>query len=188
VTERKAIEGMQAKTGDVLFQLADISEIWALADISERNLGLIGVGDTATVKPRGYPGRSFAGKISVIYPEIDKATRTAKVRIEVANPGNVLLPGMYADIDIATGHETPVLSVPEHAIIDSGERKIVLLDKGGGRFEPREVKTGRQGGGYVEIRDGIQENDKVVDSANFLIDAESNLKSALKTFAQGDAK
>ena len=107
-------------------------------------------------------------------------TRTARMRIELPNPDELLRPGMYADVEIATGSQTPVLTVSDSAVIDSGERQIVLLDKGEGRFEPRAVKLGRRGDGYVEITDGLAKSDKVVVSANFLIDAESNLKSALQ--------
>ena len=188
VTERNAVEGMQAKTGDVLFRIADISAVWLLADVAERDLSLIAIGQTATVKPRGYPGRTFTGKIALIYPSINKETRTARVRIELANPDGVLLPDMYADVEIASGSGEPVIAVPDSAVIDSGTRQVVIVDKGDGRFEPREVKTGRRGDGYTEIREGLTAGDKAVVSANFLIDAESNLKAALQSLAQGDAK
>ena len=113
-------------------------------------------------------------------------TRTGRVRIELPNPDEVLRPDMYADVDISTGAEAPVVTVSSSAVIDSGERQIVLLDKGEGRFEPRAVKLGRRGAGLVEIKEGISENDKVVVSANFLIDAESNLKAALKGLDAGE--
>jgi Cu(I)/Ag(I) efflux system membrane fusion protein len=109
-----------------------------------------------------------------------------RLRIELPNPGEVLRPDMYADVEIATGTDTPVLTVSSSAVIDSGERQLVLLDKGDGRFEPRAVKLGRRGDGRVEIKEGLAENDKVVVSANFLIDAESNLKAALKGLDTGE--
>jgi membrane fusion protein, copper/silver efflux system len=189
VTEHNVVEGMQAKTGGTLFRIADISTVWVLADVAERDLGSIAAGQTATVRPRGYPGRSFTGKITLVYPSINKETRTARVRIELANPDYLLKPDMYADVEIAAGSEQPVLAVPDNAVIDSGTRKIVIVDKGDGRFEPREAQLGRRGGGYIEIRDGVAANDKVVVAANFLIDAESNLKAALQSLAAaGDAK
>jgi membrane fusion protein, copper/silver efflux system len=189
VTEHNVVEGMRAKMGDVLMRIADISVVWVLADVAERDLGAIAVGQTATVKPRAYPGGTFTGKITLIYPMINKQTRTARVRIELANPDNLLMPDMYTDVEIASGSEVPVIAVPESAVINSGTRQVVIVDKGEGRFEPREVKTGLSGGGFVEIKDGIAETDKVVVAANFLIDAESNLKAALQGLATpGDVK
>jgi Cu(I)/Ag(I) efflux system membrane fusion protein len=110
------------------------------------------------------------------------------VRIELANPHLLLKPDMYAEAEIETGGSDAALAVPDSAVIDSGDRQIVLVDKGEGRFEPRTVQLGRRGGGYVEIRDGLKESESVVTSANFLIDAESNLKSALQSLATGAAQ
>jgi len=180
VTEHMVVEGMQAKMGEVLFRIADISSVWVLADVAERDLAMIATGQTATVRPRSYPGRSLTGKITLLYPMINKDTRTARVRIELANPDYILKPNMYTDVDIASGSEQPVLAVPDNAVIDSGTRKVVIVDKGEGRFEPRDVTLGRRGGGYVEIRDGVTDGERVVVAANFLIDAESNLKAALQ--------
>jgi membrane fusion protein, copper/silver efflux system len=188
ITEHNVVEGMQAKAGDVLFRIADLSVVWVLADVAERDLGLIAPGQAVRVTPRGYPDRTFTGKIGLIYPVLNKETRTARVRIELANPDTILRPNMYADVVIASGSQKPAIAVPENAIINSGTRQIVILDKGEGRFEPREVKAGMRGDGYVEIKDGVSESDKVVVAANFLIDAESNLKAALKGLAAGDVK
>jgi Cu(I)/Ag(I) efflux system membrane fusion protein len=138
------------------------------------------------VRPRAYPDRSFTGKIALIYPHMNASTRTARIRIELANPDGLLRPDMYADVEIATGSESPVLTVSSSAVIDSGQRQLVLLDKGDGRFEPRPVKLGRRGDNRVEITEGLSEDDKVVVTANFLIDAESNLKAALQGLASGD--
>jgi Cu(I)/Ag(I) efflux system membrane fusion protein len=115
----------------------------------------------------------------LIYPHLMTETRTARIRIELPNPDNVLRPDMYADVAVATGTAAPVVTVSSSAVLDSGDRQIVLLDKGDGRFEPRPVKVGRRGDGRIEIKEGLAENDSVVVSANFLIDAESNLKAAL---------
>ncbi|MCP3389335.1 efflux RND transporter periplasmic adaptor subunit [Bradyrhizobium sp. CCGB12] len=184
VLQRNAIEGMRAQPGDVLFRIADISRVWATVDVAERDLGNVAVGQPVTVRARSYPGRDFTGLIGVIYPQVNKETRTARIRIELANADLALLPDMYVDAEIDTGTPVPVLSVAESALLDSGSRQAVLVDKGQGRFEPREVKPGRRGDGYVEIRDGLAEGDAVVTSANFLIDAESNLKAALKGFVE----
>lgn len=188
VLERNAIEGMRAQPGDVLFRVADTSVVWAMIDIAERDLGVLAVGEPVVVRVRGYPGREFTGRVGVIYPQLNKDTRTARIRIELANPDAALLPDMYVDAEIDTGGPLAVLAVPDNAILDTGNRQSVLIDKGQGRFEPREVKLGRRGGGYVEIREGISEGEAIVVSANFLIDAESNLKAALKGFSEARDK
>jgi Cu(I)/Ag(I) efflux system membrane fusion protein len=182
ILERNAVNGMRAAPGAVLFRIADHQIVWAIADIAERDLGMIAVGQKVLVRPRAYPNRVFTGAVALIYPHMNAQTRTARIRVELPNPDELLRPDMYADIEIATGTETPVLAVPESAVIDSGQRQVVLLDKGEGRFEPRAVKLGRRGDGRIEITEGVSDDDKVVVSANFLIDAESNLKAALQGF------
>jgi membrane fusion protein, copper/silver efflux system len=185
VLERNAIEGMRAQPGDVLFKIADHSVIWALIDVAERDLGGISLGQRVVVRARSFPGREFAGKLEVVYPEINKETRTARVRVELQSPDQLLLHDMYVEAEIEVGKQEPVLAVPESAVLDTGTRQTVLVDKGDGRFEPREIKIGQRGGGYVEVRDGVKDGEPVVVSANFLIDAESNLKAALKGLAGG---
>ncbi|QUS37847.1 efflux RND transporter periplasmic adaptor subunit [Tardiphaga alba] len=184
VLERNAVEGMRAQPGDVLFRIADLSAVWAIIDVAERDIGAVSVGQPVTVRARGLVGKKFSGVVGVIYPQVNRETRTTRVRIELANPDAALLPDMYVDASIDTGNGDPVVSVPESAVLDTGSRQAVLVDKGDGRFEPRDVKLGTRGGGYVEIRDGIGEAEPVVVSANFLIDAESNLKAALKGFSE----
>jgi Cu(I)/Ag(I) efflux system membrane fusion protein len=184
VLERNATEGMRAQAGDVLFRVADISTVWATVDVAERDLGAIAVGQPVAVRARSFLGREFAGTISVIYPQVNRDTRTARVRVELANADLALLPDMYVDAMIDTGGSDPVTAVPESAVLDTGSRQAVFVDKGQGRFEPRDVKLGRRGGGYVEVRRGVGDGEPVVVSANFLIDAESNLKAALKGFSE----
>ena len=186
ILERAAVNGMRAAPGDVLFRIADHGIVWIVADVAERDLSLIAVGQKVDVRPRAYPDRAFSGQITLIYPHMNAETRTARVRIELPNPDGLLRPDMYADVEIATGTEAPVLTVADSAVIDSGSRQVVLIDKGDGRFEPRAVKLGRRGDGRVEIREGVAEGDKVVVSANFLIDAESNLKAALNSLDAGE--
>jgi Cu(I)/Ag(I) efflux system membrane fusion protein len=185
VLERNAIEGMRVQPGGVLFRIADHSVVWALIDVAERDLGAIAVGQPVTVKARSFPEREFTGKVEVIYPEINKETRTARVRVELKNPDLILLHDMYIDAEIGVGNPDSVLAIPESAVLDTGVRQSVLIDKGEGRFEPREVKLGHRGSGFVEIRQGLADGESVVVSANFLIDAESNLKAALKGFSEG---
>jgi Cu(I)/Ag(I) efflux system membrane fusion protein len=186
VLERNVSEGMRAQPGESLFRIADHSVMWGIIDVAERDLGALKVGQRATVRARGFPGREFSGKINVIYPQIAKETRTARVRVELPNPELLLIHDMYVDAEIETGSAESVLAIPESAVLDSGRRQAVLMDKGEGRFEPREVKLGHRGDGFVEVREGLAGGDAVVTSANFLIDAESNLKAALKGFAEGE--
>jgi Cu(I)/Ag(I) efflux system membrane fusion protein len=185
VLERNVTEGMRAQPGETLFRIADHRVVWAIIDVAERDLGVMAAGQRTIVRARSFPGREFAGKINVIYPQITKETRTARVRVELPNPEVLLIHDMYVDAEIETGSAESVLAIPESAVLDSGSRQAVLVDKGEGRFEPREVKLGHRGEGYVEVRGGLAEDDPVVTSANFLIDAESNLKAALKGFAEG---
>ncbi|MDV2986619.1 efflux RND transporter periplasmic adaptor subunit [Methylorubrum rhodesianum] len=183
ILQRTAIEGMKAAAGETLFRIGDISVMWVLADVPEYDLGSVKVGQPAAVHVRSLPGRAFTGKVGLIYPQVNAQTRTTRVRIELPNPDGTLLPDMYADVEIGTGATKPVIAVPNDAVIDTGARQVVLTDKGEGRFEPREVKVGARGAGYTEIREGVRAGEQVVTSANFLIDAESNLKAALQSMA-----
>ena len=144
-------------------------------------------GQPVVVRARSYPDRTFPGKVALVYPHLNPATRTVRVRIELPNADFLLRPDMYAEAEIDTGSGKPLLAVPESAVIDSGERQIVIVDKGEGRFEPRPVRLGRRGAGYAEIREGVKDGEAVVTSANFLIDAESNLKAALKGLSDAGA-
>jgi membrane fusion protein, copper/silver efflux system len=180
ILERRAVDGQAFKSGDVLFRIADHSMVWVMADIAEGDIGAVKPGQAVTVRMRAYPGRTFKGKVTVVYPHLMKETRTGRVRIELPNPDLALLPDMYGDVEIATGSHEPVVTVPTSSVIDSGSRQIVIIDLGEGRFESKDVKLGRRGSGYVEVLEGIQEGDSVVVDGNFLIDAESNLNAALK--------
>jgi len=182
VLERNWSDGQGFKAGDVAFRIADQSLVWMMADVAEGDIGGIRPGQPVKVTTRAHPGRSFAGKVAVVYPTLMKETRTVRVRIELSNPDTALLPDMYGNVAIATGGDGVAPAAPASAIIDSGSRQVVLLDKGDGRYEPREVTTGRKGDGFVEVLDGVSAGDKVVANGNFLIDAESNLQAALKGF------
>jgi Cu(I)/Ag(I) efflux system membrane fusion protein len=189
VMQKPAIEGMMMKAGDEMMRLADLSSIWVIADVAEQDIGQVQVGSTAKVSFRAFPGEVFTGTVTFILHELEMATRTAKVRIEVANPDHRIKHEMFADVEINAGEgEDERLVVPVSALIDSGNRQVVLVDRGEGRFEPRPVKVGLRGDGYVEILDGLKSGDNVVVAANFLIDAESNLKAALSGFTSGAPK
>lgn len=188
ILERTAVNGMMASAGQTLFRIADVSSMWVTADVPEYQLNAIRIGAVAIIRIRSLPGREFTGKVDLIYPEIAMQTRTARVRIQLPNPDRLLLANMYADVDITTGGGTDVVTVPDSAVIDTGDRQVVIVDKGEGAFEPRNVKIGQRGDGVAEITDGIAAGDRVVVSANFLIDAESNLKAALSGLTPAEAK
>ncbi|MCZ8350308.1 MAG: efflux RND transporter periplasmic adaptor subunit [Rhizobium sp.] len=184
--ERNVVEGMKMAAGTTLFRIADATKLWVLADVPELGLASLRPGAEAMVRVRHRPDLTFSGKISLIYPQVNVETRTARIRIEIANPDLALLPNMFVNVEIAAGDNAERVAVPESAVIDSGTRKIVLIDRDEGRFEPREVKTGPRGNGFVAILDGVEEGDRVVTSANFLIDAESNLKAALQSLTMAN--
>jgi Cu(I)/Ag(I) efflux system membrane fusion protein len=188
VIEKRVINGQRVKAGDELFRIADHTHLWIIADVAEADLPAVKIGTRATVTVRAYMAQPTAGQVTFIYPELRAETRTARVRIEVPNPDGRLKIDMYADVVFDTGAgDSPVVSVPGTAVIDSGERQVVLVAKGEGRFEPRSVKLGRRGNGYIEVLEGVSTGEEVVTSATFLIDAESNLKAALQAFTQTEA-
>jgi membrane fusion protein, copper/silver efflux system len=184
ILERLATPGMMASAGQPLFRIADTSGIWVVADVPDA----VREGAKAIVSVRSLPGKQFVGEVSLVYPELRSETRTAKVRVELANPDGVLLANMLAEVEIESGSPTPVVSVPETAVIDTGDRQIVFVDLGDGRFEPREVKPGLRGNTEIAITDGIKVGERVVVAANFLLDAESNLTSALNAMTAGEVK
>lgn len=189
VVEKTAVEGMRFQAGDRLFRIVDTSVMWLIAEVYEQDLGYVKVGDAARVIVNALPQRPLQGRIAYIYPDVGRANRTARVRIEVANPNGLLRADMGATVEIEAPITDDGLSVPESAVIDSGRRQVVLVDKGEGRYEPRAVKIGARGPGWVQVVAGVFAGEKVVTSATFLIDAESNLRAALATFtAGGDEK
>ena len=185
VVEKMIINGQRVAAGDILYRLADHSRVWLIADVAETDIAAVKVGMNAAVKLRALPVQQIEGKVTFIYPVLKPETRTVSVRIELANPDGLLKPGMYADVVFAVGDSEAVTAVPASAVIDSGTRQVVLVVKGEGRFEPRAVKLGRRGGGFVEVVEGLSTGEEVVTSATFLIDAESNLRAALQSFSQG---
>jgi membrane fusion protein, copper/silver efflux system len=188
VIEKRVINGQKVKAGDELYRIADHSHLWVIADVAEADLPSIKIGTRATVTVRAYAAQAIEGEVTFIYPELRAETRTARVRIEIPNPDGRLKIDMYADVVFQSGAgEEPAIAVPASAVIDSGTRQVVLVAKGEGRFEPRAVKLGRRGDGYVEVLDGIGKGEEVVTAATFLIDAESNLRAALQAFTQPEA-
>ncbi|MBY3087043.1 efflux RND transporter periplasmic adaptor subunit [Rhizobium laguerreae] len=188
VLERMATAGMMAKPGDVLFRIADTSNVWVISGVPEYDLASVRSGAEVNVTVRSLPGRTFKGVVDLIYPDVDIQTRTTKVRIELPNPDGVLLANMYANVEIQAGAPNPVIAVPNSAVIDTGDRRVVFIDKGDGQFEPKDVTLGVRGENQTEITKGIAAGDKVVVAGNFLLDAESNLNSALSAMTQEEAK
>ncbi len=182
VLERMAVEGMMSEAGETLFRIADTSVVWVIAEVPESALMEIIEGAAVRVSFRGLAGAPMTGRIDTIYPELDMMTRTGKLRIELPNPDGRLLANMFAEVEIMLRQE-PVVQVPEGAVIDTGDRQVVILDLGEGRFRPVPVTIGRRGGGMVAIVSGVAEGDRVVSTATFLIDAESNLNAALAALA-----
>jgi membrane fusion protein, copper/silver efflux system len=190
VLEKAAVEGMRFTPGEALYRMADLSTVWLIAEVFEQDLGAIREGVVAKASLVAYPGASFEGVVTFVYPTLARETRTTKVRIEMPNREHLLKTDMFATIEfsapLAAG---PVLAVPDSAVLDTGTRQAVLIDRGEGRFEPRAVDLGGHADGYVEVRDGLRAGEIVVVGANFLIDAESNMKAALRAFTAptGDA-
>lgn len=188
VTEKKAVQGMRFMPGDALYQVTDLSSVWVMADVAEQDIASVKTGARATVHINAYPDKTFTAALTTIYPTLNAETRTVPVRLELANPGGLLKPGMFAQLELAVGAKSKVLTVPVSAVIDSGARQMILVQVGkaeDGRFEPREVHLGARSENYLEVLSGLREGEPVVTSANFLIDAESNLKAAIAGFGAG---
>jgi membrane fusion protein, copper/silver efflux system len=183
---KSIVVGARVMPGDELYRLADVSNVWIIADVPEQDVGRVAIGNPVSISVRAFPGEAFLGKVAFVLPELKKETRTAQVRIELPNPNHRLLHGMYADVNIDTGSTTAVVAVPESAVIDSGNKQVAIIEVGEGRFKPQEVKLGHRGGGQVEILEGLAVGDKIVTRANFLIDAESNLQAAFTALVAND--
>ena len=187
VTEKPALAGMRFGTGDTLFRTADLSHVWVIAQIPERDLAFVRVGQTARVTLKAWPEEQRAGRVALIYPELNMATRTVPVRIELPNSDGRLRAGLYADVALEGRiSDDAVVAIPDSAIIDTGARRVAFVSKGEGLFEPRNLTLGARANGLVEVKDGIAEGEDIVVSGNFLIDAESNLKAALAAFTPAE--
>ncbi len=181
VIEKMAVQGMKVMPGEKLLGIANLSNVWLYANIYEYELSLVKPGQKARVTINAYPGETFYATVSYIYPYMNTETRTAKVRLEMANPGFKIKPGMYANIEIESVISRKAVAVPEDAVLDTGERQAVIIDVGTGRFKMQDVKVGLKGEGYYQILSGLAPGWKVVTSANFLIDSESSFRSTAQT-------
>lgn len=178
VVGKNAVHGMKVDPGMSLFDIADLSQVWAVADIYEYELPGVRLGQEATMTLSYWTGRKWKGRVTYVYPTVDEKSRTVKVRLEFANPNGELKPEMFADVVLA-GSPRTLLRIPDDAVLDSGVRKIAFVDLGDGRLAPREVETGIQSDGFYEVRSGISEGEQVVTGANFLVDSESRLRAAI---------
>jgi Cu(I)/Ag(I) efflux system membrane fusion protein len=178
VIQKSAFKGVTVTPEMTLFVIADLSRVWVQADIYEYDIPHVRRGQEATLSLGSLPGKRLKGRVKFISPVVDETTRTTKVRFECDNRDLLLKPGMYATVELALdmGHG---LAVPEDAVIDTGQRKIVFVAHGGGRFEPREVRLGNKADNIYPVLSGLTENELVATSAQFLLDSESRLKAAI---------
>lgn len=179
VVRKDAVQGAFVQPGTELFEIADLSKVWVLADVYEYEIARVSVGQKARVEIAAYPQARFEGKIGFIYPTVDPDTRTLRVRLELDNKDMRLRPGMYGDVIIELGQSQGVV-VPSEALVDTGELQYVFIAKEGGRFEPRRVRVGARTGDKVQILEGVSPGETVVTTANFLIDSESRLHAAIE--------
>ena len=177
VMKREALPGKYIEPGTTLYEIADLSMVWISVDIYESDVAAVKVGQPATVTFAAYPGETFIGKVAYVYPTLNTEARTVRVRLEFQNPGLKLKPGMYGNVTLQTD-AVKTLVVPKEAVLDTGLRQLVFMDRGQGRYEPVSVKLGRRDQNSVEVMEGLKEGDRIVTSANFLLDAESKLASA----------
>jgi len=182
VVEKMALAGLKVMPGMNLYQIADLSTVWVLADVYEYEIPSLKIGQEATITLSYYPGEVFKGRVTYIYPYLTADTRTVKVRVELANSGEKLKPQMYANVELQSGYGKQ-LTVPEEAVLDAGNEQIVFVAHEGGYFEPRQVELGAKAQDRYIVLSGLSEGEKVVTSGNFLIDSESRLKSALSGMA-----
>jgi Cu(I)/Ag(I) efflux system membrane fusion protein len=178
-----AFQGMRVTPADTLYDIADLSHLWVLADVYEYNLRSLALGAEGHINVASSGDKAWKCTVTYISPTVEEKTRTVKVRLEVENADGELKPDMFADVflhvNVGEG-----LVVPDGAVINAGDRRLVFLDRGEGRFEPRQVKLGvRASGGGVQVLSGLSEGDQVVTAANFLLDSESSLRAALSGMA-----
>ena len=183
ITERNAFPNQHVTSDTVLYTLAGLSTVWVLADVYEYEGAGVRLGQPATLTLDYLPGRVFHGRVSYILPGVDPASRTLRARIEVSNPGDLLKPDMYGQVEIRTGGARRLM-VPESAVLDSGNRQVVYVDRGNGVLEPRPVRVGERADGRAEILEGLRAGERIVTSGNFLLDSESQLKAASGGTAQ----
>jgi Cu(I)/Ag(I) efflux system membrane fusion protein len=179
VVSTSVVEGSSRPAGTTLMRIADLSEVWVEAQVYEADLAMVSVGMPATVTLPYLPGQRFEGEIDYVYPFLDAASRTTRVRMSLDNTDGVLKPDMYAEILLAADFGERLV-VPTEAVIFAGETRVVFENLGGGRLAPRRIQTGLRNAGYIEVLDGLEAGAQIVTSGTFLIAAESRLSSGLE--------
>jgi Cu(I)/Ag(I) efflux system membrane fusion protein len=187
VVEKLVVQGDRFEPGQTILRLADLSTVWVVADVPTSAAADLTVGGAATFQTPSLPGQRFEGRVSFIQPLVNAGTRTIGVRIELPNPQGELRPGLFGDVDLTGSATDAAVVIPRSAVIDSGARQLVLVQTAPGRFAPRTVRLGVRSGDRIEVLSGVQVGEAVVVSANFLIDAESNLRSAMQGMDHGTA-
>jgi len=181
VLEKQAVQGMHITPGQSLYKVADLSVVWVEADLYEKEIAQVRVGQRAVVALDAYPGESFDGRAIYIYPFVQENTRTVKVRFQFPNARARLKPGMYANVELE-GAGGMTLTVPANAVLDSGTERIVFVSRGQGSFTPRTVKIGRRIGDRIEVVDGLEQGEQVAEGATFFLDSESQLRAGLHNY------
>lgn len=179
VVEMNVLAGQAIQAGQPLYTIADLREVWVEAELRETDAGLVTEGDAATIELAAFPGRPLRGRVEYVYPTLQPEARTLKARIAIPNPDGRLKPGMFATVRLSAPGRT-ALTVPSSALVRTGERQLVFADLGNGRIMPQEVEIGRVAGGFAEILSGVEPGQRVVTSAQFLLDSESNLAEVMK--------
>jgi membrane fusion protein, copper/silver efflux system len=181
VIEKAVERGQMVEAGQKLYRLADLGTVWVFAQIYEQDMPLVKLGQEAVVKVASLPDREFRGRVTFVYPTVDEKTRTARVRMEFENPGYLLKPGMFVSVEVAADTETPVVLVPDSAVLRSGAKNTVFIALEGGKFQARTVVLGAEGGdGLYEAVSGVKEGERVVTSGQFMLDSESQLREAIE--------
>jgi membrane fusion protein, copper/silver efflux system len=180
VTEKMIVKGQNIEPGMQLYKIIDYSRVWVEGAIYQQDVPFVNVGQRGNIELDYYPGEEFSGTVTYVAPEMNIESRTLMVRLELANTTDIRIkPGMNASVTIHVVMKKNSITVPDQAVIHSGLRTLVVLAKGGGYFEPREIQTGQTAGGYTQVLSGVNEGDEIVVSSQFLIDSESNLKAAV---------
>jgi RND family efflux transporter MFP subunit len=182
ITERNALPNLMVQPDTRLYTIADLSTVWILAQVFQNDLGRVKVGSPTSLTVDSYPGRVFRGRVDFIYPDVDMSTRTARARLVFSNSRMTLTPGMFVNVslDVDLGKQ---LAIPVSGVLQSGTRQIVFVDRGSGYLDPREVQLGPQANDEYIVLKGLQAGERIVTSANFLIDSESQLQAAIGSYA-----
>jgi len=180
VLEKNVVQGQAITAGAMLYRIANLRDVWIDVALREHDAGSVRPGSRAAIALGAAPGRTIGGRVAYVYPTVDSAARTVRARVEVPNPNGMLKPGMFATVTLATPTRR-ALTVPASAVLNTGDRTLVFMDMGSGRLMPMDVQTGRTAGGYTEVLSGLEAGQRVVTSAQYLLDSESNLAEVMKS-------